>query len=607
MLKNKKVITVIILFVGLIFCDVSFAYNFKPITPILGLSQIKVGQTGYFKTVVSGTEIKKFPAKVISVIKTGSKPNYLILIKALGPAIEKVGGIAAGMSGSPFYINGKLVGAIGYSWEMADHRLGLVTPINEMLKIWQYQPLKKKKPKPPKRWSIFTFIKENPLPLLSEYIYDIFCGKKVNACSTSLICGGISKRGAEVIRRSLGLANPIISGIGRGGSYPVIDKNPNIEPGSAVGVALCWGDVTLGAIGTLTAIDKNKRFIAFAHPFLDRGSISYPLVSAYVHSIIPSIKHPFKIGTFMSIIGKTTVDRPEAIGGYISSFPKAISVSFILKDIDNNRVEKRRFQMVCDPFLSYKLLEGTLLGLIDDTWGRRGEGTAFVSVVAEGKGLNRPIKRDNCFFSEKDIAKDCLQEVKDLTAILLLNEFKEIYPLGLDIYVAITSFPHIAYIEKVNLDKDFYSPGDTIKGEFVLKIYRGKQIKKRFKLTLPKNIEEGMYQLYVRGGGIIPENEKQKQPKAYKSLNELLKDFLGQESNNEVIIELRYDVADTDNDTPHQNKKDKTKRQIPYEEVYDQLETKKLKKVYNTKYYIDGFISKNIRIVNSNNKGDKID
>ena len=90
---------------------------------------------GEVHTVVKGIEVVSVPAEVLSVVPQSDHPKQLILIRTSGPLVERIGGIAAGMSGSPFFINGKLVGAIGYGWEFSDHRLGLVTPIEEMASV----------------------------------------------------------------------------------------------------------------------------------------------------------------------------------------------------------------------------------------------------------------------------------------------------------------------------------------------------------------------------------------------------------------------------------------------------------------------------------------
>lgn len=111
----------------------SAASTFSPSVSVLGVESLRPGMKGYALTVVSGRNIVRFPVEIVSVIPGKGIPRHLIMIKASGSVIEKTGGIAAGMSGSPVYVNGKLIGAIGYGWNFSEHTLGLVTP----LRIWR--------------------------------------------------------------------------------------------------------------------------------------------------------------------------------------------------------------------------------------------------------------------------------------------------------------------------------------------------------------------------------------------------------------------------------------------------------------------------------------
>ena len=108
------------------------------------LKEITVGMKGFGKTVIAGRKIEKFDVEVLGIV-SNNKINEStlingksILVKVSGDVIKRAGGIAAGMSGSPVYIDNKLVGGISSGWLMTDHTVGLVTPIEEMLEIWNY-------------------------------------------------------------------------------------------------------------------------------------------------------------------------------------------------------------------------------------------------------------------------------------------------------------------------------------------------------------------------------------------------------------------------------------------------------------------------------------
>ncbi|MFA7362963.1 MAG: SpoIVB peptidase S55 domain-containing protein, partial [Aminobacteriaceae bacterium] len=114
------------------------AASFRPSEPSMDIASLRPGMKGHALTVISGRDIVRFPVEIVSIIPKKGSPRNLIMVKASGPIIEKTGGIAAGMSGSPVYMNGKLIGAIGYGWNFSEHNLGLVTPLEDMVTIWDW-------------------------------------------------------------------------------------------------------------------------------------------------------------------------------------------------------------------------------------------------------------------------------------------------------------------------------------------------------------------------------------------------------------------------------------------------------------------------------------
>lgn len=111
---------------------------FVPTDPVLPLSQVKPGMKAEIRTVLQGTKISRFSATLLGIVPRKTSPKNLILIRVDDPYVRANGGIAAGMSGSPVYVGGKLVGAIGYGWQFSDNNLGLVTPIGEMVKAFNW-------------------------------------------------------------------------------------------------------------------------------------------------------------------------------------------------------------------------------------------------------------------------------------------------------------------------------------------------------------------------------------------------------------------------------------------------------------------------------------
>ncbi|AER66820.1 hypothetical protein Tlie_1087 [Thermovirga lienii DSM 17291] len=565
-----------------ILCCCTFAMaqsTFNSTIPVMSLDDIKPGMEGIAYTVVKGQEVVTFPVKVLSVVPSVELPHQLILIQAYGPVIEKTGGIAAGMSGSPVFIDGKLVGAIGYGWHFSEHDKGLVTPISEMAAVWEW-PDREIKLREPINIKIENSETE---------------GKKsgdIKNLETPIMMYGVSDRSAGEISEKLGTSYSMLPHSFKATSLPV-NMNAKLTPGDAVSVLLAWGDVSIAATGTLTALSKDGRFLAFAHPFLNRGAVYYPLAKAWIHDVIPSVQAPFKIGTPTEIVGVVTQDRPQAIGGYIGKIPTAFDFSLSMRDKDTGKIVKKRFQFVNDPFLLSELIDNILIGLWDDTWERKGEGTAKVDLKIEGGSLVEGWQRTNMFYSGKDLAKDMFSEAVDITKTIMLNPFYEINPFGVHLDVEVTQEPRILLIEDLIVPERDLKPGETFEVKVKMRPYRGKAIERKFTLNVPEDAA-GTYEVVVRGGGIDePSQESLLQGwRAITNLNELLREISSIEANNEVIVELRYETPDR---APWSSKTEKEDKRLLSEIKKEKME-KGLLKVFKSNYYVDGLLRKLIKV-----------
>ncbi len=588
-MKTIKV-AVLCLFV-LLLASMSSALGggFKPGVETMPLEEIRPGLKGEARTVISGEEILSFPVEIVSVIQRRSTPKNLILVRAEGPLIEKTGGIAAGMSGSPVYIGGRLVGAIGYGWNFSDHRLGLVTPIEEMAETWE--------------WPASSVSMPDPVPLsapesrdvLSEEValQDEVLDKEVSPdARVLLLADGLSSRAGEALGRRLGVAVYSLAGGGGALSLPV-EEDWKPSPGAAIGVQLAWGDVSLGATGTLTALDDQGRFVAFAHPFLNRGPVAYPVVRSVVHAVVPSLESPFKIGEAKAIVGTVTQDRPQAVGGRLGFFAPSVSVSVTFRDVDMKRESRKRFHIVNDPYLFASIVPDAMLGLLDDLWGRLGEGTIRSTVSIEGRHLVRGWTRKNMFFSDSDVVSALVNEFRLLTDIVALNPFKEVFPLGLHVDLEITRVPRVLLIEDVTVKEKEVLPGGKVEVEVKLRPYRKQQETRTFTLAVPSDAS-GPCEIIVRGGGIA-EPEQESLLAGWRSITDLeglLTEVNAKEANNEVIIELLSPPKD-----PLAGAEEEQK-------LLSEVKKERLKegtlRVFRSNYYVEGFMRRLVTVKGEN-------
>ena len=601
---------------------------FVPKDPVMPLSQIRAGMTGYARTVFHGTEIVPFEVRILGTIPSKKSPKNLILIEVLDKNVRENGGIAAGMSGSPVYVDGKLIGAIGYGWSFADNNLGLVTPAEEMARSMEWNQnlpgfdvpkLPEETPKEDKTeekkpsgavsddkplsadevlsadkalsddevLSADAVISADNAPAADDAASSDLFEKddkteaesaaeetdtdpdseeentKASAGSEkmTLASDGISRRYAARLGRKLGV--PVVAmGSEAAGPMPV-DLSWKPEPGAAIGAAVAWGDVVVGGIGTLTAVSKDGRFIAFAHPLFNRGGVSYALTQASILKIVPSLQSSFKLGYIGKIAGIITQDRPEAIGGRLGQLAAAYSYTVNFRNVDEKTSSVRRFQTIADPFIGPDIASAGILGLVDDLWARKGAGTAMVSYTVSGGNMS-PYSwtRRNIFYSPKDAVKAMQKEIETLGKLISRNPFREINPYGVTVDVEMTKSPRVVYIDKIEVldEKDKYSPGDTVKVAVTLRPWRKQPVKKTFELKVPENAVS-FCEITARGGGI---DEPDEEPlltgmRAITTFDEFISELEVQETNNQVIVEISGPEKDTKDKKPKASEKDKEK------------------------------------------------
>jgi len=557
---------------------------FVPRTPLLQISEVRPGMKGVLKTVISGTSVQEIPVEILSVISRKEKPHNLILLKAFGPLADALGGIASGMSGSPVYVEGKLVGAIGYGWEFSDHHFALATSIEDMINIWDQKFSKNPAAFPEEALTALSF-DASSLSGDMSVSQDIFL-QEIRPKFQVFQGDGFSSRSKAELEQAFSLR--IEKGLFEKIENSSVSYEKALSPGKAMGALLAWGDVSLGAIGTVSAVDAQNRFLAFAHPFLNRGLVAYPVSTAYIHSVIPSVATPFKLGSMGPLIGIMTRDTSQGVGGIFQVFAPSVSFEVTLKMPQSEKISKKRFHVVNDPYLVSGISGAALLGILDNLWGRKGEGTAFVTFKVDRTPSFPGWQREDMFFSDEDIAQNCLKDSRDLIRVFTTNPFLNIFPLGFSLEIEILENPRILYIEDVVLKQKSVQPGEKVEAQLSLRPYRGNLFTKSVSLTVPEDYE-GSCEVIVRGGGIA-EMEQEAVLDGWKtiaSMDRFLKELDVMESNNEIVVELLLDEPPSkEEENPHPFLSNVITSKIDKEEM----------RIFRTNYYVEGLLRRKVQV-----------
>ncbi|EHM09843.1 SpoIVB peptidase S55 [Thermanaerovibrio velox DSM 12556] len=567
------------LFLLVILPGVSAGDQFSVKEGVFPVKSLKPHMRGTALTVFQGGKIEQFPVEILGVIAQRSAPNRLVLIKAVGDRVMKAGGVAAGMSGSPVYIDGKLLGAIGFGWKFGDHSMALVTPVEEMLKIPPMEGADVKSKGP------HDGLGQTPKDASDHVVSQDQVGQDAasgavsqdQGLSSPLLIGGVSPRYGRLIgeRLSSRVSAP-------GGGEIVASGSSVLSPGASIGVALVVGDVSVGTLGTVTAVDKDK-FLAFGHPFMGRGSVKFFATEASVVGVIPSLETPFKLGTLGGVIGTVLQDRAQGLYGRIGMMPQGNDYEIRFHDLDSGKEAVRRFKAVVDPFVSSLVVPPAVAGCVEDLWGRTGQGTGEVKITVEGRGMPEGWNRTNFFLSDSDLPEKIFQEFSMIHSMLPLNPFLPLEPLSFRLDVKVTQTPKVLYIEKVQVPKDrTFSPGEMIGVDVWLRPWRSKVEKRTFSVKIPADAR-GDVEVLVRGGGVgeMEQESIKEGRRSIESFEGLLRELSAAEASNEIIVEVLCRRS------KDREREDSTKL---LSEIKEQRVKEGSLKVLKTNYYVEGLL-----------------
>ncbi|MBE3574414.1 MAG: hypothetical protein IMW99_02985 [Firmicutes bacterium] len=547
---------------------------------------------GQALTVFSGRKPEPFPVEILGVLKNAGPGTDLILVRVGGEAVQAGGGISAGMSGSPIYVDGKLVGAIAYSVGGSDHRLGLATPIESMLPLLSEADgtegagSEKAAPTPPESVAAEGGI----LP--------------VQPIATPVLTSGLdARRSGALLAQWLKPWGLVVSGPGLGsggagenaggsGSFPdplsagqsgAASGNglqtgsgvAALQPGSAFGVRLVGGDVDVSALGTVTLVE-GQRFLGFGHPFLTKGAVDLAATDVTVYTTVPSQDLPFKIGATGAVIGTIVQDRPTAVAGRLGQAPSMVSIALTVVDQDRQRRSQFRAEVANDPDLVVGLLGVAALEGLDRGLARVGKGTMSLQFSIKAKGLPvEELTRQNLFYDPVDISAASLSELVSGLGLIMYNPFVPVQLESVQVVATASQKRQTARIEKVSLapgSPASFHPGDKVSLVATLRPYRGQVFTQPIQVSLPGDMAPGPLTITVRAGGVQPAQqdngqgtssltlpgnvslppgaEEPQTPAGPQSLEQLLKEFAEGERSNDLVAEFYPGPSQTQHEAP---------------------------------------------------------
>ena len=552
-IKLNKNICIKIIFILLILFSTKINLTFCQ-TIFMPVSEISPGMKGTGKTVFHGTQIENFQVDIIDIVGGESGINHFILAHLSGDKIEESGGISAGMSGSPVYIDNKLIGAISYAWEMSEHNLCLITPIQEMLKILNLSHEKNQTVLQEYKIDSSLYFSEGE----KDQIIVKNCEKNNNLQELAgrekivfypvvspVIISGIKGRSLDRLSTSLKKINlqPVqgVFGIEKIDLQDVGEKPYNkLEAGSAIGIQLTRGDVNITSIGTLTYREGNK-ILALGHPFLKKGEVSFFLSAVYVYHSFPSIVMPFKLGSPLNLVGEVVQDREAGILAILNSYPRIIPLKIQVTDINSGLSYKTEVQIIDDYDLLEPLISNITVQAIDNALDRIGAGTAQVEIEIKGEKEGQELFRNNMYYNSDDIAIQAITEIPEIIDLVVNNYYEMVNLNKVNIDIKIDNKKRIGRVEEITLEDSSINPGDYLKAKIKIKSFRGESIEKVLTIQIPSDSSPGEALLIVKGGAELDNQQEEyanNSKQDYKSLEEILKTITDRVKGNQVIGEI---------------------------------------------------------------------
>ena len=529
------------------------------------LSEVKIGMKGKGYTVFSGTDAEEFTYEVTS-IEYNSNPGWHVVWAEGTSENFKRTGVAGGMSGSPVYINGRLMGAISLGYfNQREHSNNFgITPFEQMVNV-------AKRGMEPNLLYAYTqqtelgseFVQEglNMLPtLLPKGDNGLFTNPIDNPNMASDFDLNVEEFSLQLAipvtiprldRQTLQLLKPFFARgnmvplQAAGGGAPV--KESPVEPGQIVGQEAIRGDVASFGYGTITYIDKQKKeLLAYGHSAFGEGNVNLPLSGGYVHFILPSRSRSSKIASATQPIGTLVQDRVPAIAGLIEELPNShhfIPVTAKVQTSDK-KVHNLSYEAARDKTFTAVYAASGISGLVSAMEFSGNDHTvnvmAKITLEDHPELDNNEVVVNNIFSSSGSPGFNVSQTILSPMLDLLVNPYAKVKIESIDFDIKLEDRRKTAVILKSRLDKNVYRPGEEVEITYTIRPYLEQTETLTAKIKIPKDTPDGIVLLRAMSSNSYRSWKRSRAPGTSRAtnINQLVKLLNDGEPNTNLILEL---------------------------------------------------------------------
>ena len=517
------------------------------------IEEVRPGMIGVGRTVFKGTAVEEFRADILGVVRANVGPQRDLIIATLSGGPLARTGVIAGMSGSPVYIDGRLIGAVSYALgSFATEPIAGITPIGEMVEATTRgaaAPGPRIAPVP---------IGADVAALASAFADALRPGRAfvplawpagphaipfaageagaLRPIALPLTIGGLSGPAAARALSSFDGAGFVLSPPGsRRFPQDAPATSEPLRPGDPVGVALITGDLQFGATGTVTDVD-GTRVLAFGHPLYNLGPASFAMTRAYVHTVLPSLNSSMKLASLGEVVGAMVQDRSTAIAGTFGARPRTIAMTVSLTR-DGAPHRRFTFSMADHPLLTPLLAYTAIAGIVSDHERDIGPATYALRGRASIAG-HAGVEFDDVYAGDQPGIAMASAVAMPLSALLTSGLGTiQLESLHLDINGA--ERIRSATIDRVWLDTADVEPGRSVPVKILLTPWRGTPVVRTLSVDIPRNAG-GPLTLVVADGVRFAQWEQREQRATLKpaSVDQMVKALNASRRGNRIYVRL---------------------------------------------------------------------
>ncbi len=448
------------------------------------LEDVKPGMHGVGRTVFQGNNIEEFQVEILGVLENLGPKQSVILARLSGGPLERTG-VMQGMSGSPVYIDGKLLGAVALTFAFSKEPIAGIRPIREMFEV-------ERTPRAVERraWAPI----QEPMQLLSKAAELTAGPGHLIDISTPLNFGGFTREAVEHFApqlRAYGMEP--VQGFSGGGTPTQGFGDPKlIQPGSMISVQLLSGDLSIGAEGTVTHVEGNSVF-GFGHRFMSVGPTEMPFARAEVIALLPNLQTSFKISASREWMGSITQDRSVGIAGTLGKRAAMIPFNISISDPEStpSRNSSYKMQMIEDGVLAPLIVQMALYSAIEASERTLGAGSFRVRGEIAFDGPAPPIKINNAYTGDFNVPLQASLGTAIPLAYVLQSGFEALKLKSIRIDVESFDRKKQVQIDQVWTSHREAHAGDDIEIGAVLAGENGAEITRKLTYTVPPGAPAG--------------------------------------------------------------------------------------------------------------------